>query len=52
MALRQSCSAELPFKVCGFSRWVGPHGGFNAAERKKALCATGAAERESQKTRT
>ena len=24
MALMQPCSADLPFKVCGFERWVVP----------------------------
>jgi hypothetical protein len=34
MALRQPCSADLPFKVCGFERWVVLQGRFKAAESK------------------
>ena len=34
MALMQPCSADLPFKVCGFERWVVLQGRFKAAESK------------------
>jgi hypothetical protein len=34
MALMQPCSADLPFKVCGFARWVVLPGRFKAAESK------------------
>ena len=34
MALRQPCSADLPFKVWGFERWVVLQGRLKAAESK------------------
>jgi hypothetical protein len=30
----ETCSADLPFKVCGFERWVVLQGRFEAAESK------------------
>ena len=50
MALMEPCSADLPFKVCGFERWVVLQGRFKAAESKSDSARV--AERESQKTRT
>src|SRR3990172_13049311 len=52
MALMQPCSADLPFKVCGFERWVVPHGRFKAAESKSDSARHGSSDRESQKMRT
>jgi len=34
MGLMRPCSADLPFKVCGFERWVLLQGRFKVAESK------------------
>ncbi len=52
MALMQPCSADLPFKVCGFESWVVLEGRFKAAESKSDSVLHGSSDRESQKTRT